>query len=126
MLYSHIASPPVVENFPILAERIAHNELPHGKDIIVGIHMRLLKKHHPFSLITAAPALPPSSSGQSASVKQIASARDPPAAGDKRGTGPADVDNRSARSGSLSSGSSDSVPEDSDAEEEKETKKRDE
>ena len=126
MLYSHIASPPVVENFAVLAERIAHNELPHGKDIIVGIHMRLLKKHHPFSLITAAPALLPSSSGQSTSVKQIASASDPPAAGDKRETGPADVDNPSARSGSLSSGSSDSVPEDSDAEEEKETGKRDE
>ncbi|KAG6369515.1 hypothetical protein JVT61DRAFT_14313 [Boletus reticuloceps] len=50
ILYSHIASRPVVANFASLAQRIAHKELPHGADIIVGIHTRLLKERHPFSL----------------------------------------------------------------------------
>ncbi|KAF8554151.1 hypothetical protein OG21DRAFT_1509305 [Imleria badia] len=50
MLYSYIDSPPVVANFAAFAESIVHKELPHGVDIIVGIHTRLLKAHHSFSL----------------------------------------------------------------------------
>lgn len=58
MLYSCIASPPVVENFAAFAGRIVQKELPHGADIIVGIHTRLLRAHHPFSLKPVFPALP--------------------------------------------------------------------
>lgn len=47
VLYTHIASPAVVANFPALARRIANKELVHGAGIIVGIHTRLLKKPCP-------------------------------------------------------------------------------
>ena len=51
MLYSHIASPTVVANFATFAECIVQKELPHGVDIIVGIHTRLLQAHHPHALL---------------------------------------------------------------------------
>ena len=44
VLYAHIASPPVVAQFPALAQRIANKEIPHGADIIIGIHARLAKE----------------------------------------------------------------------------------
>ncbi|KAI9458726.1 hypothetical protein HD554DRAFT_2317107 [Boletus coccyginus] len=47
VLYSHITSSLVVADFPALARRIANKELPHGADIVVGIHTRLLKEPHP-------------------------------------------------------------------------------
>ncbi|KAI9458718.1 hypothetical protein HD554DRAFT_1995177, partial [Boletus coccyginus] len=43
VLYSRIASSPVVANFATLAQRIANGELSHGVDIIAGIHARLLQ-----------------------------------------------------------------------------------
>ncbi|KAG8217016.1 hypothetical protein J3R82DRAFT_7331 [Butyriboletus roseoflavus] len=55
VLYSHIASTPVVVNFPAFAKRIANNELPHGADIILGIHTRLLKEPHPLPFKSATP-----------------------------------------------------------------------
>ncbi|KAF9228261.1 hypothetical protein BS17DRAFT_773370 [Gyrodon lividus] len=54
-LYSHIASPRIVAGLPALARRIANKELPHGADIIIGLHMRMLKEHHPLALITPPP-----------------------------------------------------------------------
>jgi len=51
VLYSHIASPPVVAHFPALARRIANKELPHGADIVIGVHTRLLKEPHPLPLM---------------------------------------------------------------------------
>ncbi|KAH0826790.1 hypothetical protein J3R83DRAFT_5209 [Lanmaoa asiatica] len=59
VLYSHIASPPVVANFSALAQRIANKELPHGADIIVGVHARLLKEPHPLPLKPAVPTSRP-------------------------------------------------------------------
>ncbi|KAF8546931.1 hypothetical protein OG21DRAFT_1490676 [Imleria badia] len=44
LLHSLIASPLVVTHFPALAQRIANKELPHGTDVIVGIHTRMLKR----------------------------------------------------------------------------------
>ena len=58
VLYSYIASPSIVANFPAFAKRIV--KLPQGPDIIVGIHTRLLKETHP-SLFKSA-TLGPSSS----------------------------------------------------------------
>jgi len=55
VLYSHIASPPLVAHFPALARRIANKELPHGADIVIGVHTRLLKEPHPL------PLMPPTS-----------------------------------------------------------------
>lgn len=46
MLYSQLASPPIVAGFPALAHRIVNKEIPYGTDIIVGIHARLLKERH--------------------------------------------------------------------------------
>ena len=43
VLYAHIASSTVVAGFPDFARRIANKELPHGADIIIGIHTRLLR-----------------------------------------------------------------------------------
>lgn len=50
MLYSRIGSPTVVANFAALAQHIANKDLPHGADIIVSMHARLLKALGPFSL----------------------------------------------------------------------------
>jgi len=58
VLYTHIASPPVVTGLPALAQRIAHKELLHGADIIVGIHARLLKERFPLPP-TPVPSVPP-------------------------------------------------------------------
>jgi hypothetical protein len=57
VLYSHIGFAPVVAEFPALARRIAKGELPHGADIIVGVHTRLLKEPHALPLKTRAPPL---------------------------------------------------------------------
>ena len=59
VLYTHIASPPVVANFSALAQRIADRGLPHGADIIIGIHTRLLKEPHPLPLRAAPPRSTP-------------------------------------------------------------------
>ena len=59
VLYAHIASPPVVTGLPALARRIAHKELPHGANIIVGIHARLLKERHPLPSTPPTPCVPP-------------------------------------------------------------------
>ena len=58
VLYAHIASHPVVAGLPALARSIAHKELPHGADIIVGIHARLLKERQPLPS-TPTPSVPP-------------------------------------------------------------------
>ena len=50
VMYTHIGSSPVVASFSALAKRIANKELPHGADIIVGIHSRLLDDPHPLQL----------------------------------------------------------------------------
>ncbi|KAH0826789.1 hypothetical protein J3R83DRAFT_5207 [Lanmaoa asiatica] len=68
VLYTHIASPTVVTGFPALAQRIANKELPHGADIIVGIHARLLKGRHPLPL-TPIPPQPPLSPSPSTSSR---------------------------------------------------------
>ena len=46
-LYSYIASPTVVADFSALARRIANKQLPHGADIVIGIHTRLLNDSRP-------------------------------------------------------------------------------
>jgi len=88
VLYSHIASPPVVADFATLAQRIANGELSHGADIIVGIHARLLKERQcrPSSLELGPPPSQPRSSGPPAS--------DAPHAAAKHEAGPPYVDKR--------------------------------
>lgn len=58
VLYSHIGPPKVVADFPALARRIANKELPHGADIIVGIHSRLLTQRNPLAFFEPAPPPP--------------------------------------------------------------------
>ena len=55
MLYSHIASGPIIAGLPVLARRIANNEFPHGADIVIGIHQRLLKQPPPMALHSIPP-----------------------------------------------------------------------
>ena len=69
MLYTHIGSPPVVSGFRGLAQRIALRELPHGADVIVGIHERVLRARQsssaprtPITLPCASPTMPISDS----------------------------------------------------------------
>lgn len=77
VLYSHITSSLVVADFPALARRIANKELPHGADIVVGIHTRLLKEPHP--LPWRRPVTPLAKfSGPPEPVQIVASASDPP------------------------------------------------
>ena len=106
VLYSYIASSPVAEDYAILVQRIARNELPHGADIVLGIHTRLLRDRRPFSLGPAAPNLPFRVSTPPASVAAVASANanNAPASGAKHVTCPV---LQGARSGS---GSSESIP----------------
>ena len=63
VLYAHIGSPPVVANFSALVRRIANRELPHGADIVVGVHARLLKEHRPLPFRPPGPAPPTSLDG---------------------------------------------------------------
>ncbi|KAF8554153.1 hypothetical protein OG21DRAFT_1509308 [Imleria badia] len=88
MLYSHIASPPVVANFAAFAESIVR-ELPHGVDIIVGIHTRLLKAHHPRSLLKPAVSTLPKSVKPDASTSNVpeAQAGETPAQGTQASSG---------------------------------------
>ncbi|KAI9458721.1 hypothetical protein HD554DRAFT_2317104 [Boletus coccyginus] len=58
MLYTYIASPPVITGLPALAQHIAHKEIPHGADIIVGIHARILKERFPLPSIPTPSTLP--------------------------------------------------------------------
>ena len=59
VLYTHIGSPPVVSGFRGLAQRIALKELPHGADVIVGIHERVLRaRQSSLSLSPSAPRTP--------------------------------------------------------------------
>ncbi|KAG6375007.1 hypothetical protein JVT61DRAFT_3786 [Boletus reticuloceps] len=90
VLYAHIASPTVVAHFAALAQRVAQRELPHEADIMIGIHTRLLKAHHPFALKPAAPAptlLPATSLGPPGLVKTDVSTSDAPQAEDEHKTG---------------------------------------
>ncbi|KAG9310050.1 hypothetical protein JVU11DRAFT_10093 [Chiua virens] len=74
ILYSHIASPAVVAGFPAFARRIANGELPHGAEIIVGIHTRVLKEPHSVPLkLAPIPSLTvqvPSNSAESAKMAE--------------------------------------------------------
>ena len=112
MLYSHIASPPVVADFAALAQRIADKELAHGAAIIVGIHERLLKERRllSLSLKPGPPTSLPDFSGPRKPGELAVGASDPPEAGAKHETGPSDADKRGARSGSLRSESPPSAP----------------
>ncbi|KAG6375024.1 hypothetical protein JVT61DRAFT_3803 [Boletus reticuloceps] len=114
VLYAHIASPTVVANFAALAQRVAQRELPHGADIMIGIHTRLLKAHHPFALKPEAPAptLLPASMGSPGLVKTDVIASDAPQAEDEHKTGLSPVDQPGTQPRSLpsSSGWGESTP----------------
>ncbi|KAG6375029.1 hypothetical protein JVT61DRAFT_3808 [Boletus reticuloceps] len=115
VLYAHIASPTVVAHFAALAQRVAQRELPHGADIMIGIHTRLLKAHHPFALKPEAPAptLLPASMGPPELVsKTDVIASDAPQAEDEHNTGLSPVDQPGTQPGSLpsSSGWGESTP----------------
>ena len=97
MLYSHIASPPVVANFAALAQRIANKELPHGADIIVGIHARLLKESYPLPFKPAPPNSLFNNWGRSGLVKMDVNASDVSDAEAKDETGPSHVEKPSFR-----------------------------
>jgi hypothetical protein len=107
VLYSHIASPSVVANFATLAQCIADKELPHGADIIIGIHARLLKERH-LSRLKARPPISLSSfSGPPKQAELAVGASDAPDAGAKHES---HVDKFGARSRSLPSEGSESPP----------------
>ena len=108
VLYSHIASPPVVANFAALAQRIADKNLPHGADIIVGIHAMLLKERHPLPLQPGSSISLPSFFGPQKQAEIAVDASDAPEDGAKHGTRPFPVDKRGAQSGALPSEDSES------------------
>jgi len=56
VLYSYIASPPVVAGFPAFARCIANKEFLYGADVILGIHARLLREPHRLPFGEVAPA----------------------------------------------------------------------
>jgi hypothetical protein len=108
VLYSHIASPPVAANFAALVQRTVDKEIPHGVDIIVGIHARILKERRLLSLKPGSSTPLPSFSffGPSKQAELAVGASDAPATDVTHETGPHEagpppVDERGARSGSL-------------------------
>ena len=46
MLVEKIAAAPIIEGLPALMRRISQKELPHGADIIIGLHTRILRLHY--------------------------------------------------------------------------------
>jgi hypothetical protein len=46
-LFQHVATPTVMKDFPTLIKRIAGAGLPHGADILIQLHERMLKQHYP-------------------------------------------------------------------------------
>ena len=110
MLYSHIASPSVVTNFPALARRIANKELPHGADVIVGIHARLLKESHPLPFKAAPPNSMFNLWGRPEPVKMDVTASDGSDVEDEDETVPSQMKMPSIRSTLHPSGSEVFVP----------------
>jgi hypothetical protein len=112
VLYTHIASPPVVANFSGLAQRIANKELPHGADIIVGIHARLLKESHPLPFKPAPHNSLLNIWGRPEPIKMDVNASDVSDAEAEDNTRPSDVEKPSIRLASFPhpSGSGVSVP----------------
>ena len=58
MLSQKIATAPIVEGLPALMRRISQKELPHGADIIIGLHTRILRLHYARELAQIRPRLP--------------------------------------------------------------------
>ncbi|EGN92310.1 hypothetical protein SERLA73DRAFT_191353 [Serpula lacrymans var. lacrymans S7.3] len=50
VLYKHIASKPVSNQLPSLARRVAGGGVPHGAELIVKLHQKLLMLHYPDAL----------------------------------------------------------------------------
>lgn len=46
MLSQKIATAPIIEGLPTLMRRISQKEMPHGADIIIGLHTRILQLHY--------------------------------------------------------------------------------
>ncbi|KIJ59614.1 hypothetical protein HYDPIDRAFT_33054 [Hydnomerulius pinastri MD-312] len=46
LLSEKSTSSPVLEGLPALVKRIASSELPRGANIIIGLHLRLLKRNY--------------------------------------------------------------------------------
>jgi len=46
ILSQKIATAPIIEGLPALMRRISQKELPHGADIIIGLHTRILQLHY--------------------------------------------------------------------------------
>jgi hypothetical protein len=49
-LFQHVATPTVIKNFPTLMKRIAGADLPHGADILIQLHQRMLRQLYPGTL----------------------------------------------------------------------------
>jgi len=58
MLSQKIATAPIIEGLPALMRRIAQKELPHGADIIIGLHTRILQLHYANELAQIQPRSP--------------------------------------------------------------------
>ena len=58
LLLQKIATPPIVEGLPTLMRRISQKELPHGADVIIGLHTRILRLHYARELAQIRPSSP--------------------------------------------------------------------
>ena len=58
VLYDHIGSASVVTSFPAFAKRLADNQLPHGAEVIIRIHARLLKERQSLPPTPTPPTIP--------------------------------------------------------------------
>lgn len=46
MLSQKLATAPIIAGLPALMRRISQKEMPHGADIIIGLHTRILQLHY--------------------------------------------------------------------------------
>jgi hypothetical protein len=49
-LFQHVTTPTVIKDFPTLMKRIAGADLPHGADILIQLHRRMLRQLYPGTL----------------------------------------------------------------------------
>ncbi|OJA12248.1 hypothetical protein AZE42_04081 [Rhizopogon vesiculosus] len=62
-LFQHVTTPTVKKDYPTLIKRIAGADLPHGADVLIQLHEKMLNQHYPrtvSSLSMPSPCMPSS------------------------------------------------------------------
>ncbi|OAX36905.1 hypothetical protein K503DRAFT_801651 [Rhizopogon vinicolor AM-OR11-026] len=58
-LFEHVTTPAVKKDYPTLIKRIAGADLPHGADVLIQLHEKMLNQHYPRT-VSPSPSTPSS------------------------------------------------------------------